>query len=101
MMIARLWHGRVPIDKSAAYLEHMRGHAIEGYRKIAGNCGAWVLHRIEGDVAHFDMLTFWEDIDAIKRFAGETYETPVYYEYDDDFLIEKESHVLHWDVYSD
>jgi len=100
-MIARMWHGAVPIEKSEEYLKHMRGHAIDGYRKIAGNQGAWVFHRTEDKIAHFDMLTFWDDIEAVKRFAGEDYETPVYYEYDDDMLIEKEDHVRHWDMYSE
>jgi hypothetical protein len=25
-------------------------------------------------VIHFEMLTFWEDVEAIKRFAGNDYE---------------------------
>jgi hypothetical protein len=34
------------------------------------------LQRREGDVTHFEMLTFWEDSDAIKRFAGDDYNLP-------------------------
>jgi len=29
-----------------------------------------VLHRVDGDLGYFEMLTFWDDVDAIKRFAG-------------------------------
>ncbi len=57
-MIARIWHGAVPVGKSEAYLEKMRTVALPGYRNVEGNQGAWVMHRIEGDIAHFDMLTF-------------------------------------------
>ncbi len=100
-MIGRIWHGAVPVEKSDAYLEKMRTVALPGYRGIDGNRGAWVMHRIEGDIAHFDMLSFWDDVDAIKRFAGEDYRVSYYFDFDDDFLIEKEPHVRHWDMYED
>ena len=100
-MIARIWHGAVPVEKSEAYLEKMRAVALPGYRNVEGNQGAWVMHRIEGDIAHFDMLTFWNDIDAIKRFAGDDYKVSQYFDFDDDFLIEKEPHVRHWEMYAD
>ena len=100
-MIARIWHGAVPLEKSEAYLEKMRSVALPGYRNVEGNQGAWVMHRIEGDVAHFDMLTFWDDVEAIKRFAGEDYKVSYYFDFDDDFLIEKEPHVRHWEMYAD
>jgi len=100
-MIARIWHGAVPAEKSDAYLEKMRTVALPGYRGVQGNQGAWVMHRVEDDVAHFDMLTFWDDYDAIKRFAGEDYRVSYYFDFDDDFLIEKEPHVRHWKMYAD
>ena len=59
------------------------------------------MHRIEGDIAHFDMLSFWDDVDAIKRFAGEDYNVSYYFDFDDDYLIEKERFVRHWEVYGD
>ena len=100
-MIGRIWHGTVPVEKSDAYLKKMRTVALPGYRGVDGNRGAWVMHRIEGDIAHFDMLTFWDDVDAIKRFAGEDYLASYYFDFDDDFLIENEPHVRHWEMYED
>jgi hypothetical protein len=41
------------------------------------------------------MLTFWEDIDAIKRFAGNDFESARYYDFDRSFLIELEPTVRH------
>ena len=98
-MIARLWHGAVPKAKSVDYLNYMRTIAIPDYRSIAGNRGAWSLHREEGDVVHFQMLSFWNDVDAIKAFAGEDYEVAKYYDFDRDFLIELEPHVLHYELH--
>ena len=81
-MIARIWHGAVPIEKSQEYLERMRTVALPDYKATVGNRGAFDLHRVEGEVAHFDMLTFWEDIDSIKRFAGQDHEVAKYYDFD-------------------
>lgn len=98
-MIARLWHGAVPAAKADAYLAHMRNVAIPDYQSTPGNLGAWCLHRTEGDVVHFQMLSFWPDIAAIKRFAGEDHEVAKYYDFDRDFLIELEPHVTHYTLH--
>jgi heme-degrading monooxygenase HmoA len=98
-MIARIWHGAVPVAKSEEYLERMRTVALPDYKSTVGNRGAFCLHRVEGDIAHFNMLTFWEDIDAIKRFAGNDFESARYYDFDRSFLIELEPNVRHYTIY--
>ena len=100
-MIARLWHGAVPAAKAAAYLAHMRDVAIPDYQSTPGNLGAWCLTRREGAITHFEMLTFWTDLDAIKRFAGEDFEHAKYYDFDAEFLIEQEPHVRHYEAVSE
>lgn len=97
-MIARLWHGAVPVARMETYHEMMRTVALPDYRSTPGNLGAYVLHKVVGDVAHFEMLTFWRDVDSIKAFAGEDYEVAKYYDFDDDFLIEKEPGVRHYEA---
>ncbi len=98
-MIARRWHGAVPVTRADEYLRLMREVALPDYRRTPGNMGAWCLRRIEHDVAHFEMLTFWEDIPSVQRFAGEDYGQAKYYDFDDAFLIEKEPTVQHHSVY--
>ena len=99
-MIARLWHGMVPISKADEYLGLMRRIALPEYLATRGNRGAWCLHRAEAEVTHFEMLTFWDDTDAIKRFAGDDFSTAKYYDFDSDYLIEKEAGVRHYEVSS-
>ncbi len=70
-MITRIWHGRTTAAKSDEYLNPMRTVAIPDYRSTPGNKGAYAVRRIEGDTAHFLMLTFWESEDAVRAFAGE------------------------------
>jgi hypothetical protein len=56
-----------------------------------GNKGAYALRRMEGDTAHFLMVTFWESEDAIRAFAGHDITVAKYYDFDKDFLIELEA----------
>jgi hypothetical protein len=98
-MIARIWHGMVPVSKADEYLKLMQTIALPEYRATRGNRGAWCLYRPEEDVTHFEMLTFWDDSEAIKRFAGDDYSLAKYYDFDSDYLIEMEARVRHYDVY--
>ena len=56
-MIARIWHGRVPVSKSDQYLKLMRTVAIAD-KSTPGNRGAFALREIQRDVAQFVTLTF-------------------------------------------
>ena len=97
-MIARRWHGRVPAGKSEEYLKLMKDVGLADYCSTPGNLGAWCLHRREGEVVHVEMFTLWEDIEAIRRFAGDELTRAKYYDFDPDFLLELEPEVVHLDA---
>jgi len=96
--IVRMWHGRVPTSKAAAYREFTKGRAIPDYRSVPGNLSVHILERQDGDVTHFITLTFWENLDAIRGFAGEDVEKAKYYPEDAGFLLEYEPRVVHYEV---
>ena len=100
-MIVRNWHGRVPAALSDRYLALMREVALPDYKATPGNLGAWCLTRPEGEVVHFEMLTFWADLEAIKRFAGADFEHAKYYDFDAEFLLEQEPFVRHYEAVSE
>ena len=58
----------------------------------------FLLKKDEGSITHFHTLTFWNDVTAIKKFAGEDYQRARYYPEDKDFLLEFETFVTHYDV---
>jgi heme-degrading monooxygenase HmoA len=97
-MIARRWHGRVPAAKAEQYLKLMKDVGLADYRSAEGNRGAWCLHRREQDVVHVEMLTLWDDLDAIRRFAGDEHAKAKYYDFDPDYLLELEPEVTHLEV---
>lgn len=97
-MIARRWHGRVPAAEVEQYLKLSKDVGLADYRSTEGNRGAWCLHRREGDVVHIEMFTLWDDMEAIRRFAGDALLKAKYYDFDPDFLLELEPEVLHFEV---
>jgi heme-degrading monooxygenase HmoA len=99
-MIARLWHGRTALARADEYERFLHERAMPDYRGIAGNLGAQVLRRDEGEVAHFLTLGYWRDEDAIRAFAGPDLAQAKYYPEDAGFLLEFEPRVQHWRVAS-
>jgi heme-degrading monooxygenase HmoA len=97
-MIARTWHGIVPAEKADEYYEFLQKSGIHDYKATEGNRGVFVLRRIEGDVCHFLLVTLWESMEAIKRFAGDKPELAHYYPEDKAFLLEFEEFVTHYDA---
>jgi hypothetical protein len=73
--------------------------AIPDYRSTPGNRGAYALRRMEGDTAHFLMVTFWESEEAIRAFAGDDISLAKYYDFDKDFLLELEPCSMHYEMY--
>ena len=97
-MIARIWRGRVPANKSEEYMQYLHATGLKDYQATQGNRGVYVLRRTEGDVTEFLIISMWDSMEAIRRFAGPEPEKPVYYPEDKNFLLEFESRVFHYDV---
>lgn len=98
-MIARIWHGKTSEGKSEQYKAFLLDVAVKDYRSVKGLIGIQFLHRMEGQEAHFTLITFWPSVDVIKQFAGEEYELAKYYPEDKDFLLEFEERVVHHEVF--
>ena len=89
-MIVRMWHGRVDASKSDEYAEFMKQRAAPDYRSVDGLQKLLFLRKNEKDVAHFLLVTYWDTMESVKKFAGEQPEKAKYYPEDDQFLLEKE-----------
>ena len=84
-MIVRLWHGRVD-----EYAQFMRERAAPDYASVEGLQKLTFLRRIDGDEAHFLLVTQWDSIEAVRQFAGDKADQAKYYPEDDAFLLEQE-----------
>jgi heme-degrading monooxygenase HmoA len=90
----------VPAEKSEDYLAYVRKTGVDAQTSVEGNEGSYVLRRATGDVAEFIVLSFWDSMDAIRRFAGENPERAVYYPEDERYLLEMTPSVEHYEVFA-
>ena len=97
-MIARIWRGRTPAEKADAYHEYLRATGLREYEETPGNRGVYVLRRTTGDVAEFLLVSLWDSMEAVRAFAGDDPEGAVYYPEDDEYLLEREPRVAHYEV---
>ena len=97
-MIARMWRGRTKAGDAEAYRELLSRTGATDCAATPGNHGVQVFRRVDGDVAEFLFVSFWESYDAIERFSGPDRDKPVYYPEDRGFLLELEPTVVHYEV---
>jgi heme-degrading monooxygenase HmoA len=76
----------------------MEETGVAGYVAVPGNCSVTMIRRDVGERTEFLMFTLWDSLDAVKAFAGEDYETAVFYPEDDRFLVERDETSSHWEV---
>jgi heme-degrading monooxygenase HmoA len=98
-MIARLWRGWVATDRAPSYVEYIEATGITEYLQTPGNLGAQMWTRDLGD-GRTEILTlsWWESLEAIHGFAGDDIEKAVYYPEDEEYLLDQEDRVLHYEV---
>src|SRR3989304_7451491 len=92
-MLARLRHRRAAASRADDYFEYLKRTGLDEYARTEGNRGVYVLRRIEGGHADFLLVSLWDSIEAIRRFAGPDIEKAVYYPEDRDFLTKVDASV--------
>jgi heme-degrading monooxygenase HmoA len=97
-MIARIWRGAVRSEDGDACARYIEGTGLKAYGATPGNRGAWMLRRDLGELTEFLTFTLWESLDAVKAFAGDDYETAVFYPEDERFLVERDERCTHYEL---
>ena len=100
-MIARIWNGRTKAADLETYTKLMNEIAIPDYKKTPGFIKLSFLSALKNDIAHFKLITYWENLEVIKNFAGADYEIAKYYPVDEQYLLEFEEKVSHFEVFSE
>jgi heme-degrading monooxygenase HmoA len=99
-MIARVWHGIVPVDKGEDYGRYLAESdlGVKHYQRVSGNRGAYLLKRAEGERVHFLLISLWDSREAIQGYAGPDIERAQYFPFDRECLLEPEDDVKHYEV---
>jgi heme-degrading monooxygenase HmoA len=99
LMIARMWRGWVRTEQANAYVAYITGTGLREYAATPGNRGCQMWTRDLGD-GRTEVLTvsWWESRTAIIGFAGSDIEAAVFYPEDDEYLVDRETAVSHFEV---
>jgi len=71
---------------------------LKDYAATPGNRGVSVLRRDQGENCEIMLISLWDSMDAVRAFAGENPDRSVYYPEDDQYLLQMEPLVRHYDV---
>lgn len=77
-MIGRLWRGWTSREHADEYELLLRDKVLPGLREIDGYEGGYVFRRDVGDEVEFAILNLFTSLDAVREFAGDEYEIPVF-----------------------
>jgi heme-degrading monooxygenase HmoA len=96
-VIARMWRGWTRSDQAYRYEQHYRSDVVAALGQIAGFREARLLRRTVGEETEFLSVTFFDDLEAIRSFAGPDYETAVVAEEARRVLIRFDERVSHYE----
>lgn len=104
-MIAREWRCLCPTRHREGFLKHLGLTGVREARATPGCRGHQVLERLAhtcqagvSGCVEIALVTFWEDWEAVRAFAGDDIERSVLYPGDDRFDIVPDRHVRHYEV---
>lgn len=98
-MIMRIWHGITRNEKGEDFHKYLMKTGVNYYRSQQGNRGVFVLRRVQNDKTHFLLLSLWDSLEAIAKFAGSDIDKAMYFFSEDQiFLEEMEPNVLHYEI---
>jgi heme-degrading monooxygenase HmoA len=69
-MILRMWKARSTASRTADYVRHATTKVFPKIRAIEGHRGEYLLRREVEDGVELVVLTLWDSIEAIRKFAG-------------------------------
>ena len=69
-VILRMWRAQSSVEKATEYIQHATTTVFPALRAIEGHRGAYLLRRAVDDAIELVVLTLWESMGAIRKFAG-------------------------------
>lgn len=69
-MIVREWRALASRANAPIYIRFFDQTVVPILKTVAGNRGAWLMHRDTGDGVELVALTLWVSRDAIRAFGG-------------------------------
>jgi heme-degrading monooxygenase HmoA/uncharacterized protein YciI len=97
-LILRMWRARASAEGVDGYIRHATQTVFPSLEAIEGHRGAYLLRRTVGGVIELVVLTLWESMEAIRKFAGAEPAKAVVEPEARATLMDLDSFVTHFDV---
>jgi heme-degrading monooxygenase HmoA len=97
-MIARHWRGWTEVRNADAYEDLLKQKVLAELKKLEGYRGGYILRNDGPRETEFVVINLFDSIDAVKRFAGDDYATPVFEPEAKRLLSRIEPRAAHYDV---
>lgn len=97
-MIAREWKSRCPKKYEEGFISYLYETGIKETSETQGFKGIQILNRDIGEDVEIILITYWENIECIKAFAGEDINMAKLYPEDEQYELEPDIHVTHYAV---
>jgi antibiotic biosynthesis monooxygenase (ABM) superfamily enzyme len=100
-VIARVWRGWTKPHDADAYAEFLSARLLPSVAaRVGGFRGADVFHRRDGPDVEFLVITFFDSLDDVRRFAGDRIDVPVIEPEAAGLLVRGDDRVQHYGVSS-
>jgi heme-degrading monooxygenase HmoA len=97
-LIARIWRGQTLPERAEEYTTYLDEAGVRKIAAIPGNRGVQMLRASSGDLVEFQVLSYWDSLDAVKRFAGEDIEKVNHLPRDPEYMVGAAPVVRHYEV---
>jgi antibiotic biosynthesis monooxygenase (ABM) superfamily enzyme len=97
-MVSRVWHGWTKPEHADRYEAMLRAHILPGIHRVPGYRGAQLLRRNAPHEVEFVTITMFDDLDAVKQFAGTDYTRAVIHPDAAELLIRYDEHSAHYET---
>jgi len=98
MTISRHWRGVAKSKEADNYIHHLRNNTFPELGRIEGFIKASILRRPIREGTEFLIVTTWQSIEAIRKFAGESVNTAVVPPSVRAMMVEYDKEVAHYEI---
>jgi heme-degrading monooxygenase HmoA len=97
-MIARLWTAQMAPAHLPLYVDHLKSQVLPTLRKVDGYRGAELLERETAEGVEIVVITRWQSLDAVRKFAGSDLEKAVVSDEVVSLFLQYDQRVRHYKV---
>ncbi len=99
-MIQRHWRGTTRSEQAQHYIEHLRTETFPQLASLPGFIDASILRRPTAGGVEFLIITRWDSLESIRRFAGEDAERAVVPDKVQAMMLSHDNIAVHYEVVS-